>query len=65
MVRQELAEKLGNPQFFVATVGRGERRIDIIELIATARAIGRDPFPLMKQYLDEASANQRRSARPP
>jgi transcriptional regulator with XRE-family HTH domain len=65
MVQQELADKLGKPQSFVAKVERGERRIDIIEFIAIARAIGRDPLRLMKQYLEEASGNPRRSARRP
>jgi transcriptional regulator with XRE-family HTH domain len=58
MVQQELADKLGKPQSFVAKVERGERRI---EFIAIARAIGRDPLRLMKQYLEEASVNPRRS----
>jgi transcriptional regulator with XRE-family HTH domain len=35
MVQQELADKLGKPQSFVAKVERGERRI---EFIAIARA---------------------------
>src|SRR6476661_4752305 len=43
MVQQELADKLGKPQSFVAKFERGERRIDVIEFIAIARAIGRDP----------------------
>jgi transcriptional regulator with XRE-family HTH domain len=64
IVQQELADKLGKPQSFVAKVERGERRIDIIEFIAIARAIGRDPLRLMKQYL-EASGDPGRSARRP
>jgi transcriptional regulator with XRE-family HTH domain len=53
MVQQELADRLGKPQSFVAKVERGERRIDVIEFIAIATAIGRDPLRLMKQYLDK------------
>jgi transcriptional regulator with XRE-family HTH domain len=42
IVQQELADRLGKPQSFVAKVERGERRIDVIEFIAIAKAIGRD-----------------------
>src|SRR3954471_13715377 len=42
IVQQELADRLGKPQWFVAKVERGERRIDVIEFIAIAKAIGRD-----------------------
>jgi hypothetical protein len=40
--QRELADRLGKPQSFVAKVERGERRIDVIEFIAIAKAIGRD-----------------------
>jgi transcriptional regulator with XRE-family HTH domain len=53
IVQQELADRLGKPQSFVAKVERGERRIDVIEFIAIAKAIGRDPLRLLKQYLDQ------------
>jgi transcriptional regulator with XRE-family HTH domain len=52
LVQQELADKLGRPQSFVAKVKGGERRIDVIEFIAIARAIGREPVGLLKQYLE-------------
>jgi transcriptional regulator with XRE-family HTH domain len=45
MVQQELADLLGKPQSFVAKLEGGERRIDVIEFIAIASAIGRDPHP--------------------
>jgi transcriptional regulator with XRE-family HTH domain len=51
IVQQELADKLGKPQSFVAKVEGGERRIDVIEFIAIAKAIGEDPAKLLKQYL--------------
>lgn len=41
--QQQVAERLGRPQSFVAKVERGERRIDVAEFIAIARAIGTDP----------------------
>ena len=61
MVQQELADKLGKPQSFVAKFERGERRIDVIEFIAIARAIGRDPMRLLKQYLEQERPSKPRS----
>ena len=60
VVQQELADKLGKPQSFVAKVEGGERRIDVIEFIAIAKAIGRDPLRLLKQYLEDAPGKSRR-----
>jgi transcriptional regulator with XRE-family HTH domain len=53
-VRQHaLAKKLGRPQSFVAKYEGGERRIDVIEFIAIARALGADPLKLFKEFLAE------------
>jgi transcriptional regulator with XRE-family HTH domain len=38
--QRALAEALGKPPSFVAKVEQGERRLDILEFIAIARAIG-------------------------
>ena len=46
---------------FVAKIERGERRIDVIEFIAIARAIGRDPMRLLKQYLEQERPSKPRS----
>ena len=53
IVQQELADRLGKPQSFVAKVERGERRIDLIEFIAIATALGSDPVRLLKRYIDQ------------
>jgi transcriptional regulator with XRE-family HTH domain len=51
-IRQHaLAKKLGRPQSFVAKYEGGERRIDVIEFIAIARALGADPLKLFKGFL--------------
>jgi transcriptional regulator with XRE-family HTH domain len=62
IVQQELADKLGKPQSFVAKVERGERRIDVIEFIAISTAIGRDPVRLLKQYLRQEPEPKLRSS---
>jgi len=46
-----LAKKLGKPQSFVAKYEGGERRIDVVEFIAIARALGADPVKLFRNYV--------------
>ena len=43
LTQQQLAKRLGRPQSFVAKYESGERRVDVAEFIAIARAIGADP----------------------
>jgi transcriptional regulator with XRE-family HTH domain len=43
IAQQKLADRLDRPQSFVAKIEGGERRIDVIEFIAIAKAIGREP----------------------
>lgn len=43
MNQTELARALGQYQSFVARVESGERRVDVIELLDIAKAIGFDP----------------------
>jgi transcriptional regulator with XRE-family HTH domain len=49
--QQGLAKKLGRPQSFIAKYEGGERRIDIIEFIAIARALGADPIKLFRDFV--------------
>ena len=49
--QQALAKKLGRPQSFVAKYEGGERRLDIIEFIAIARALGTDPLKLFRDFV--------------
>jgi transcriptional regulator with XRE-family HTH domain len=44
----DLAERLGKPQSFVSKFERGERRLDVIELIVVARAIGVDEMRFLQ-----------------
>jgi len=49
--QQKLAAKLGKPQSFIAKYEGGERRIDLIEFIAIARALGADPVRLFGDFV--------------
>ncbi len=48
----ELAVRLGNTQTFVSKCERGERRIDAVELVEFAEALGVPPLELLGEYLD-------------
>jgi transcriptional regulator with XRE-family HTH domain len=48
-----VADKLGRPQSYVADIERNERRIDVIEFLALAEAIGFDPVEALKQVQAE------------
>ncbi|MCT4575728.1 helix-turn-helix transcriptional regulator [Donghicola sp.] len=45
--QKDLAAKLKHHQSFVARIESGERRIDVVEFIVLARAIGFDAFELL------------------
>jgi transcriptional regulator with XRE-family HTH domain len=42
LTQQEVANRLRKPQSFVAKYEGGERRLDVVEFLAIARAIGAD-----------------------
>jgi transcriptional regulator with XRE-family HTH domain len=54
----DLATRLGNTQTFVSKCERGERRIDFVEFIEFAEAIGVNPELLVTEYM-----KQRRNAK--
>lgn len=47
LTQEQLADRLHQHQSFVARVESGERRIDVVELVVLARAIGVDPAKLL------------------
>ena len=49
----ELAKRLGKPQSFIAKYEGGERRLDVIEFLAVARAIGVDPRGILRALLQK------------
>lgn len=51
LTQQQVADRLGKPQSFVAKVEGGERRIDLIEFIELSRAIDTPPEALLATVL--------------
>ncbi|MGB2580429.1 MAG: helix-turn-helix transcriptional regulator [Minisyncoccia bacterium] len=49
LTQEDVARKLSKPQSFVSKYEKGERRIDLIEFIDIAEAIGFDPLALIVQ----------------
>lgn len=47
----ELADRIGNTQTFVSKVERGERRLDIVELVEFCEALDISPIEFLRAYL--------------
>jgi transcriptional regulator with XRE-family HTH domain len=48
LTQQKVAKKLGRPQSFIAKYEGGERRIDLIEFLEIAHALGADPLTIIR-----------------
>ena len=53
LTQADLAQRLSRPQSFVSKYERGERRLDVVEFLEVAAAIGKDPADLLKALTDE------------
>jgi transcriptional regulator with XRE-family HTH domain len=51
LTQQDVAKKLNKPQTFVAKYEGGERRIDVVEFLVIARAIGADPIRILRALM--------------
>ena len=49
LTQSELAARFGQPEYFVISYESGRRLLDPAEFIAIARAIGVDPYELLRQ----------------
>jgi transcriptional regulator with XRE-family HTH domain len=59
LTQQDLAKKIGQTQTFVSKCERGERRIDVAELLMFCRAIGIDASEFVRKL--ESSRGSRSS----
>ena len=51
LTQVELAAKVGRDQTFISLIERSQRRIDVLEFIALARAMGEDPQRLFSELI--------------
>jgi transcriptional regulator with XRE-family HTH domain len=49
LTQRELAAKLGKDQSFVSIIEGGQRRVDVIEFFAIARALNANPVQLIRE----------------
>lgn len=56
LTQQQLADRLGKPQSFVAKYEGGERRIDVIEFVAIAQALEFDPARAVREIAGKYKA---------
>ena len=48
LTQQIIAERLQVPQSFVSKYENGERRLDVVEFIEVAAALGQDPITILR-----------------
>lgn len=51
LTQAQLAEKIGKDQTYISIIERGQRRVDVLEFVTLARAMGADPAKLFGQVL--------------
>lgn len=57
VTQAELAGRLGKPQSFVSKIENGERRVDLIELVAILRAMSLDEIAFIAAVVDALPAD--------
>ncbi|PZO08308.1 MAG: XRE family transcriptional regulator [Alphaproteobacteria bacterium] len=51
MTQAQLAERVGKDQTYISIIERGQRRVDVLEFVALARAMNADPAELFSDVL--------------
>lgn len=47
----EVAERVGKDQTFISLIERSQRRVDVLEFVALAKAMGQDPVELFAKVV--------------
>lgn len=55
LTQAELAKRVGKDQTFVSIIERGQRRVDVLEFVALARAMEADPRQLFERVTSRLS----------
>jgi transcriptional regulator with XRE-family HTH domain len=53
LTQQQVADRLGKPQSYVAKVEGAERRIDVLEFAELVKAMGNNPTVLLDRLLSD------------
>jgi transcriptional regulator with XRE-family HTH domain len=51
LTQAQLADRLGKPASFIAKIEIGERRVDVVEFAAIAKALKLDPRKMFDRFL--------------
>lgn len=51
LTQTDLSERIGRDQTFISLIERGQRRVDVVEFIALAKAMGDDPVELFARVV--------------
>jgi transcriptional regulator with XRE-family HTH domain len=51
LTQADVAARIGRHQSLVADIERGQRRVDLVELLALAKAIGFDPHEAVERMV--------------
>ena len=63
VTQDELAARLGKPQSFVSSYESGQRRVDVLELVAIAAALRQDPAAIFGQIIGQAGRVVRKAGK--
>ena len=60
LTQQELAKRLDKPQSFVSNYERGQRRIDVLELLRIMDALDGDPYRVLSDVQSKSETVKKR-----
>jgi transcriptional regulator with XRE-family HTH domain len=60
LTQQELAKRLRKPQSFVSSYERGQRRVDVLELLRIVDVLASDPIEVVREIVRRAKLPTRR-----
>ena len=60
LTQQELGRRLRKPQSFVSSYERGQRRVDILELLRIVDVLASDPIEVVREIVRRAKLPTRR-----
>lgn len=52
LTQAQLAERVGKDQTFISIIERGQRRVDVLEFVALAKAMRADPERLFAEVVE-------------